>query len=67
MIGVLGYVIEEYKTHMAVVDETPFLFQPITETVEEAIEGALNVEESIVGALGTEEAAIQAVGALGAL
>jgi len=42
MIGVLGYVFEEYKTHMAVVDETRFLFQPITETVEEAIVGVVN-------------------------
>jgi len=42
MIGVFGYVFEEYKTHMAVVDETPFLFQPITETVEEAIIGVVN-------------------------
>ena len=45
MVGVLGYVLEEYKTHLAVVDETPFLFQPITETVEEVIEGVVEVEE----------------------
>ena len=37
MMGVLGYVVEEYVTKMAVVDDTPVLFQPITETVEEAL------------------------------
>lgn len=49
MVGVLGYVLEEYKTHLAVVDETPFLFQPITETVEEVIESVVEVEEVIQG------------------
>ena len=44
MLGVLGYVFEEYVTKMAVVDDTPILFQPITETVEEVIE---TVEEAI--------------------
>mmetsp|Transcript_15351 Transcript_15351/g.38684 ORF Transcript_15351/g.38684 Transcript_15351/m.38684 type:complete len:272 (+) Transcript_15351:53-868(+) len=38
MLGVLAYVAEEYVTKMAVVDDTPILFQPITETVEEVIE-----------------------------
>ncbi|KAL3945416.1 MAG: hypothetical protein SGBAC_000469 [Bacillariaceae sp.] len=42
MLGVMGYVFEEYKTHLAVVDETPFLFQPFTETVEEVIETVVN-------------------------
>jgi hypothetical protein len=37
MLGVLGYVVEEFVTKMAVVDDTPVLFQPITETVEEAL------------------------------
>jgi hypothetical protein len=37
MVGVVGYVVEEYVTKMAVVDDTPVLFQPITETVEEAL------------------------------
>ena len=44
MVGVTGYVLEEYFTKMAVVDDTPILFQPITETVEEVIgsvEGAI--------------------------
>jgi hypothetical protein len=58
MMGVLGYVLEEYKTRMAVVDETPFLFQPFTETIEEALVGAIS---------NGPEGAIQAAGALGAL
>eukprot|EP00536_Pseudo-nitzschia_multiseries_P000125 jgi/Psemu1/155308/gw1.3.269.1 len=33
MLGVVGYVVEEYVTKMAVVDDTPILFQPITETI----------------------------------
>jgi hypothetical protein len=37
MTAVVGYVVEEYVTKMAVVDDTPILFQPITETVEEAL------------------------------
>jgi hypothetical protein len=41
MVGVIGYVVEEYFTKMAVVDDTPMLFQPITETVEEVIEGVI--------------------------
>lgn len=40
MVGVSGYVAEEYFTKMAVVDDTPFLFQPISETVEEALTSA---------------------------
>jgi hypothetical protein len=68
MLGVLGYVVEEYKTRLAVVDETPFLFQPFTETVEEAIGGALHAEEALVGAFSSgTDGAIQAAGALGAL
>ena len=47
MIGVLGYVFEEWKTHLAVVEETPFLFQPITETVEEVIEEVVQYEDVI--------------------
>jgi hypothetical protein len=42
MIGVSGYVAEEYMTKMAVVDDTPFLFQPISETVEEALTSAVS-------------------------
>lgn len=38
MLGVVGYVFEEYFTEKAVVDDTPVLFQPITETVEDVIE-----------------------------
>jgi hypothetical protein len=45
MLGVLGYVVEEYTTKMSVVDDTPILFQPITETLEEAIVEAIAVEE----------------------
>jgi len=37
MLGVVGYVWEEYVTNMAVVDDTPILFQPITETMEEVL------------------------------
>ena len=43
MLGVVGYVSEEYYTKMAVVDDTPILFQPITETVEEVIESVEGV------------------------
>lgn len=41
MTGVVGYVVEEYVTKMAVIDDTPVLFQPITETVEEALSTTL--------------------------
>jgi len=51
MLGVAGYVIEEYTTKMAVIDDTPMLFQPLTETVEEAVIGALAVEEALEGAM----------------
>lgn len=51
MLGVAGYVIEEYITKMAVVDDTPLLFQPLTETVEEAVIGAMAVEEALEGAM----------------
>ncbi len=37
MVGVSGYVVEEYLTKTAVVDDTPFFFQSISETVEEAL------------------------------
>lgn len=47
MLGVMGYVVEEYLTKMAVVDDTPILFQPITETVEEAIESVEGVIETV--------------------
>lgn len=43
MLGVVGYVFEEYFTKMAVVDDTPILFQPIIETVEEVIESVEGV------------------------
>ena len=49
MIGTLGYVGEEFTTKLAVVEDTPILFQPITETVEEAIVG---VEQAIIGVEG---------------
>lgn len=42
MMGVTGYVMEEYLTKMAVVDDTPFLFQPITDTVGEAFANAVS-------------------------
>ena len=67
MMGVLGYVIEEASTKISVVDETPFLFHPITETVEEAIEGVVNAEEALIGAMGGQEVVLGAAGALGAL
>merc|ERR1711939_269469 len=47
MLGVFGYVFEEYTTRMAVVDDTPILFQPITETVEEAVITVINAEEAL--------------------
>jgi hypothetical protein len=47
MIGVFGYVIEEFITKRTVVYDTPMLFQPITETVEDALIGA---EQMIEGA-----------------
>ena len=37
MVGVVGYVVEEYVTKTAVVEDTPVLFQPITETMEEVL------------------------------
>jgi len=51
MIGVLGYSIEEYTTKMAVIDDTPVLFQPITETVEDVVLGAIAAEVALGGAL----------------
>lgn len=51
MLGVLGYVVEEYATKMAVVDDTPILFQPFTETMEEAIVSAISAEGVLEGAL----------------
>lgn len=47
MLGVLGYVVEEYTTNMSVVEDTPILFQPITETVEEAIVEAIDLEAAL--------------------
>ena len=38
---------------VAVVDDTPILFQPITETVEEAFVEAISIEESIEEAIGS--------------
>eukprot|EP00980_Cylindrotheca_fusiformis_P028899 scaffold22672_cov141-Cylindrotheca_fusiformis.AAC.2 len=67
MVGVLGYVLEESKTRLAVVDETPFFFQPLTETVEEAMESAITAEEAIAGAIGGTGEAMQAAGAFGGL
>jgi hypothetical protein len=54
MLGLLGYVIEEFITKQTVVYDTPMLFQPITETVEDALIGAeqmVDGAESIVGAM----------------
>lgn len=51
MVGVLGYIVEEYMTKMAVVDDTPVFFQPLTETVEDVMMGALEAEEALGGAL----------------
>jgi hypothetical protein len=47
MMGVLGYVVEEFVTKRTVVFDTPMLFQPITETVEEAL---IEAEQMIEGA-----------------
>jgi hypothetical protein len=51
MLGVLGYIVEEYVTKMAVVDDTPLLFQPLTETMEEALVDVIQMEEALVGAM----------------
>jgi hypothetical protein len=51
MLGVLGYIIEEFTTKMAVVDDTPILFQPITATMEEAIVDVMQMEEALVGVM----------------
>lgn len=51
MLGVLGYVVEEYITKLAVVDDTPILFKPFTETVEDVMMGALEAEEALGEAL----------------
>lgn len=47
MLGVLGYVVEEFVTKNTVVFDTPMLFQPITETVEDAL---IEAEQMIEGA-----------------
>jgi len=51
MVGVAGYIIEEYTTKMAVVDDTPILFQPITETMEDVVIGAMAAEEALGSAV----------------
>lgn len=51
MLGVIGYVFEEYVTKMSVVDDTPILFQPITDTVEEVIETVEGVIEAAEGVI----------------
>jgi len=51
MVGVAGYVMEEYGTKMAVIDDTPMLFQPFSETVEDVVVGVLQAEEALVGAV----------------
>jgi hypothetical protein len=48
MLGVIGYVFEEFVTKMAVVDDTPILFQPLTETVEEVFEGVEGILEEVI-------------------
>jgi len=60
MLGVVGYVFEEYFTKMAVVDDTPILFQPITETVEEVIETVEEVFENMEGVIETMEGVVSA-------
>ena len=47
MVGVLGYVLEEFTTKESVVEDTPILFQPITDTMEEALQEAIIVEETL--------------------
>lgn len=51
MLGVVGYAAEEYTTQLAVIEDTPILFQPITESIEEALLEAVQFEEAIAGAL----------------
>ena len=51
MMGVAGYVLEEYATKMAVVDDTPLFFQPFSATVEEVVIGAMKAEEALAGAV----------------
>jgi hypothetical protein len=48
MLGVIGYVIEEFVTKIAVVDDTPILFQPLTETVEEVFEEVEGILEEVI-------------------
>jgi hypothetical protein len=50
MLGVIGYVFEEFVTKMAVVDDTPILFQPITDTVEEVFEEVEGMLEEVISA-----------------
>jgi hypothetical protein len=49
MVGVGCYIVEEYATKMAVVDDTPILFQPLTETVEDVFIGVMQAEEALAG------------------
>jgi Chlorophyll A-B binding protein len=41
MLGVTGYAVQEFIVPQAVVEETPFFFQPLTETVEAVLKGLL--------------------------
>jgi len=53
MLAITGFALQEFVTHIAVVDETPFFFQPIWDTLDALTpkytipEGATSVLESV--------------------
>jgi hypothetical protein len=42
MLAVTGFAVQEAISRVGVVDETPFFFQPITETISQVMSGFLN-------------------------
>lgn len=38
MLGVTGFAFQEATTHLGVIDETPFFFQPVTETAYQMLQ-----------------------------
>lgn len=53
MLAITGFAFQEFATHVAVIDQTPFFFQPIWETLDSMTpqyavpEGATSVLESV--------------------
>lgn len=39
MISILGYAVQEFVTRLGVVDETPFFFRPLLQTLKPVLEG----------------------------